>query len=88
MRTVGQYRLGAIIGYNAATPVKGRGSCIFFHIWGGPRSTTVGCTAMDAAELERFIAWLDRRKQPVVIQVPASVYPRLQNKLGLPLLER
>ncbi len=84
MRKVSQYRLGAIIGYNAAPPVKARGSCIFFHIWGGPRSTTVGCTAMDAAELEHFIAWLDRRQQPVVVQVPASAYSRLRNKLGLP----
>jgi D-alanyl-D-alanine dipeptidase len=88
MRNVGQYRLGAIIGYNAATPVKGRGSCIFFHIWGGPRSTTVGCTAMEAGELERFIAWLDRRRQPIVVQVPASVYSRVRDKLGLPPLDR
>jgi D-alanyl-D-alanine dipeptidase len=86
MRNVAQYRLGAIIGYNAAPPVKGRGSCIFFHIWGGPRSTTVGCTAMDAAELERFVAWLDRKRQPVVVQVPASVYNRIRGKWDLPEL--
>jgi L,D-peptidoglycan transpeptidase YkuD (ErfK/YbiS/YcfS/YnhG family) len=84
MRKVTQYRLGAIIGYNAAPPVKGRGSCIFFHIWNGPRSTTVGCTALDAAELERMLVWLDRRSQPVVLQVPAAVYRRLSGKLGLP----
>jgi L,D-peptidoglycan transpeptidase YkuD (ErfK/YbiS/YcfS/YnhG family) len=88
MRKVGQYRLGAIIGYNAAPPVKARGSCIFFHIWNGPRSTTVGCTALDAAELERLLEWLDPKSQPVVVQVPASVYPRLRDKLGLPLLNR
>jgi D-alanyl-D-alanine dipeptidase len=86
MRNVGQYRLGAIIGYNATPPMKGRGSCIFFHIWSGPRSTTVGCTAMDAGELERFIAWLDRRKQPVVVQVPASDYNRIRDKWNLPEL--
>lgn len=88
MRSVQQYRLGAIIGYNAAPPVKGRGSCIFFHIWKGPRSTTVGCTALDAAELERLLTWLDRKAQPVVVQLPASVYPRFRHKLGLPLLDR
>lgn len=88
MRKVGQYRLGAIIGYNAPTPVKGRGSCIFFHIWSGPRSTTVGCTAMDAGELERLLAWLDSRRQSVVVQVPASVYRRLRDKLELPYLDR
>lgn len=84
MRKVAQYRLGAIIGYNAAPPVKGRGSCIFFHIWAGPRSTTVGCTALDEGELERLIAWLDPKAQPLVVQVPASVYPRLRNSFGLP----
>ena len=84
MRKVGQYRLGAIIGYNATPPVRGRGSCIFFHIWAGPRSTTVGCTALDSAELERMIAWLDPRAHPVVVQVPAAAYPRLQNYRELP----
>jgi L,D-peptidoglycan transpeptidase YkuD (ErfK/YbiS/YcfS/YnhG family) len=88
MRKVGQYQLGAIIGYNAAPPVKARGSCIFFHIWNGPRSTTVGCTALDATELARLIEWLDRKSQPVVVQIPASVYPHLRQTLGLPLLER
>jgi L,D-peptidoglycan transpeptidase YkuD (ErfK/YbiS/YcfS/YnhG family) len=68
--------------------VKARRSCIFFHIWAGQRSTTVGCTALAATELERLVAWLDRRAQPVVVQVPASVYPRLRYKLGLPLLDR
>ncbi|MGH7616818.1 MAG: hypothetical protein ACREPM_06285, partial [Gemmatimonadaceae bacterium] len=33
MRTIDQYRLGVIVGYNAAPPMPGRGSCIFLHIW-------------------------------------------------------
>jgi len=36
MRQVAQYKIGVIVGYNAAPPVKGRGSCIFLHIWAGP----------------------------------------------------
>lgn len=88
MRNVSQYRLGAIIGYNAATPVKARGSCIFLHIWNGPHSTTVGCTAMDAGELERLLLWLDRRKQQMIVQLPTSAYTRMRNLLGLPFLER
>jgi len=83
MREVAQYRLGVIVGYNAAPPVKGRGSCIFFHIWGGPTSTTVGCTAMDATELKQLVAWLDPRRKPVVVQVPAGVYLRLRREWGL-----
>lgn len=87
MRRVAQYRMGVIVGYNASPPVKARGSCIFFHIWAGPRSTTVGCTALDAKELERLIAWLDPRARPVVVQVPASVYPLMRSEWALPALE-
>ena len=86
MRKVGQYRLGVIVGYNAQPPVKSRGSCIFFHIWAGPRSTTVGCTALDARELERLVAWLDPRARPVVVQVPAAVYSLMRIEWGLPTL--
>lgn len=85
MRRVAQYKLGVIVGYNATPPVKSRGSCIFFHIWAGPRSTTVGCTALDEKELERLVAWLDPRARPVVVQLPAAVYPRVQKDWGLPV---
>lgn len=84
MRQIGVYRLGAVIEYNASPPTKGRGSCVFFHIWGGPSSHTAGCTAMDAGELERLVAWLDPRARPVVLQVPLSVYERLRGEWGLP----
>lgn len=87
MRRVVQYRIGVIVGYNASPPVKARGSCIFFHIWAGPRSTTVGCTALDVKELERLLAWLDPRARPVVVQVPTAVYPLLQSEWALPALE-
>lgn len=87
MRQIGQYRLGVIIGYNAAPPVKARGSCIFFHIWGGPRSTTVGCTALDASELAQLVAWLDPRARPMVVQIPAAIYPHVRAEWGLPALE-
>ena len=84
MRRVAQYQLGVIVGYNASPPVKARGSCIFFHIWAGPHSTTVGCTALDVKELERLVAWLDPRARPIVVQVPAAVYPLVQQQWSLP----
>ena len=31
------------------------GSCIFLHVWSGPESTTVGCTAMAEPELAQLI---------------------------------
>lgn len=84
MRNVAQYREGAIIGYNSPRPVKGKGSCIFFHIWGGPRKPTVGCTAMDASQLNEFLTWLDPNAKPVVVQVPAAAYSRVAGMWGLP----
>jgi D-alanyl-D-alanine dipeptidase len=87
MRAVPVYRLGIIVDYNAAPTVKARGSCIFFHIWNGPRSTTVGCTALDAPELARLITWLDPRARPVVVQLPAAAYAALRSDWQLPALD-
>jgi D-alanyl-D-alanine dipeptidase len=84
MRTVGQYRLGVIVSYNAAPPVKGRGSCIFLHIWAGPRSTTAGCTALDVDQLQIVGAWLDDRRRPALVQLPAREYQRLKRNWALP----
>lgn len=86
MRSVTAYRIGVIVGYNAEPPIRGRGSCIFLHIWGGPRSTTVGCTAMDAGKLEALIQWLDRSKAPVLVQLTRSDYDRLRKGWSLPML--
>lgn len=87
MREVAQYRIGVVVGYNAgAARIPGRGSCIFLHIWGGPRSTTVGCTAFDAGELERVIAWLDPKARPVLVQFPRAQYERLRGSWTLPEL--
>jgi D-alanyl-D-alanine dipeptidase len=84
MRQIAQYRIGVIVGYNAAPPTRGRGSCIFLHIWGGPRSTTSGCTALDAEELGRVMEWLDPRRRPVIVQLPTSEYGRLRTRWNLP----
>ncbi|MEP6990882.1 MAG: hypothetical protein ABJA80_08145 [bacterium] len=84
MRQIGQYRLGVIVGYNAAPPLAGRGSCIFLHIWGGPHSTTAGCTALDAGELEALMRWLDAAHHPALVQLPAAEYERLREAWRLP----
>ena len=84
MRTIAQYRIGVIVSYNAAPPVKGRGSCIFLHIWAGPGSTTAGCTAFDADKLQIVGAWLDDRRRPVLVQLPAREYERLKRSWSLP----
>lgn len=84
MRQIDQYRLGVIVGYNAAPPRRGRGSCIFLHIWGGPSSTTAGCTAFDATRLEALMRWLDASRRPVLVQLPLTEYQRLQGAWRLP----
>lgn len=84
MRGVWQYEIGVIVGYNAAPPRRGRGSCIFLHIWDGPASHTAGCTAFDRDELRRVIAWLDPRRRPVLVQMPSGAYDALAAGWGLP----
>jgi D-alanyl-D-alanine dipeptidase len=84
MRRVDQYRIGVIVGYNADPPTRGRGSCIFLHIWNGPASTTAGCTAMDATKLRDVMLWLDRAKRPMLVQLPAVEYDRLRGAWRLP----
>jgi len=72
MRKVSAYVWGAVVNYN--TPAAaGKGSCIFLHVWGGPGSTTTGCTAMREEDLLTLLRWLDPAKNPRLVQFPASV---------------
>jgi D-alanyl-D-alanine dipeptidase len=84
MRTIRQYEMGVIVGYNAKPPVKGRGSCIFLHIWAGPASHTAGCTAFDEAKLRDLIAWLDPKKRPLLVQLTSKDYRNLRTRWSLP----
>ncbi len=83
MREIDQYRLGVLVGYNTA-PTRGRGSCIFLHIWKGPGSTTAGCTAFDAGALEALLRWLEPARRPTLVQLPDAAYRRLRGPWGLP----
>jgi D-alanyl-D-alanine dipeptidase len=84
MREVPQYKLGVIVGYNASLPVKGRGSCIFLHIWAGPDSHTAGCTAFDEGKVRAIMLWLDPRKRPLLVQLTADEYGKLRTSWKLP----
>jgi zinc D-Ala-D-Ala dipeptidase len=84
MRTVGQYEVGVIVGYNAMPPVKARGSCIFLHVWAGPESHTAGCTAFDGAKLRDLISWLDPEKRPLLVQLTTKDYATLRTRWRLP----
>ena len=84
MRRIDQYRLGVIVGYNAAPPLAGRGSCIFLHIWAGQGMPTSGCTAMPEQDLTEVVLWLDRARRPMLVQLPEGEYSRLRTAWRLP----
>jgi D-alanyl-D-alanine dipeptidase len=76
MRSIEQYRWGIVVNYN--TPPEPRhGSCIFLHIWSGPSSTTAGCTAMNQADLETLLHWLDPAANPRLVQYPRAQLPKM-----------
>ena len=84
MRTIGVYRLGVVVNYNVRPVRKGRGSCIFLHIWSAPGSPTAGCTAMPSPDLEMIVRWLDPSRDPMLVQLPVAQYARLRRAWALP----
>ena len=63
-----------------ATP--GAGSCIFFHVWRDPESSTVGCTAMPEPKLAQLIGGLDATA--VYVLLPRAEYEAFTALWGLP----
>lgn len=87
MLAVGQqYELGVFVAHNSEQ-IKGKGSCIFLHIWKDANSGTAGCTAMERANIEKIFAWIDNKKNPVLIQLPEDVYQGWQKVWKLPKLK-
>ena len=82
-----EYDLGVFVAYNSYPANKGRGSCIFLHIWESPGDATSGCTAMSREDLERIVAWLDPKKNPYLIQMPESAYKHYEKTWKLPNLK-
>jgi D-alanyl-D-alanine dipeptidase len=62
--------------------LHGKGSCIFLHVWGGPDSTTSGCTAMDKVKLQRLLETIDTNTLYVLL--PKADYEALAPSWGLP----
>ena len=82
-RLVEPSRLGAVIGHNWVQ-VPGAGSCIFLHVWEGADVPTSGCTAMAEGQMLRVLRWIDRSKNPMLVQLPAAEYRRLAGPWKLP----
>jgi len=74
--TGSHYRLAVDLAHNPQG-VPGAGSCIFLHVWSGVRAGTAGCTVLRLADLRGLVRWLDAAAQPVLLQAPAGVAPRL-----------
>jgi D-alanyl-D-alanine dipeptidase len=79
------YRLVVVVQHNDP-PEPGAGSCIFLHQRRGPGSTTAGCTAFDAKDLDSLVGWLDPDAAPVLVQLPRAEYERRRAEWGLPPL--
>lgn len=86
MHTIPLYEIGLVINHNYPIIVAGAGSAIFMHIWRGDESGTGGCTAMQKKHLEHIMNWLDRDKNPLIVQLPFESYKKLQSKWNLPAL--
>lgn len=78
-----QYELGIVVAHNKHQ-VKKRGSCIFIHVQKSKDASTAGCTSMSLKNIKRIVNWLDKSKNPILIQVPKSklnqikkLYPEL-----------
>ena len=63
------YEYGVWVLYNSAPVTAGDGSCIFIHIWRNENSGTAGCTAMAEENILKLIHWLDKKKNPVLLQI-------------------
>lgn len=67
-----QYELGIIVAHNQ-NAIKQRGSCIFLHVKKNKDVPTAGCTSMSLQEIKDIALWLDKEKNPILIQIPKSL---------------
>lgn len=78
------YKYGIFVDYNVKPARPGEGSCIFMHIWSKSTAPTSGCTAMTEGDILKLIGFLDKSKNPVLIQVPQSEYHKMRLLYKLP----
>ncbi len=78
------YKFGIFVDYNVKPAIPNMGSCIFMHIWSGSNKPTAGCTAMKESDILKLIDFLDKKKNPILVQVPQSEYSKLKGMYKLP----
>lgn len=84
VRSDGLFDWALVVRHNNGDVQKGAGSCVFLHIWRGPKQPTAGCTAMAQENIETVLRWLDGEKNPVLVQLPEAVYAEVRADWGLP----
>jgi L,D-peptidoglycan transpeptidase YkuD (ErfK/YbiS/YcfS/YnhG family) len=82
-----KYTLGVFVAYNTYPVERGRGSCVFLHVWKDANSATEGCTSMERRNLERIVAWLSPAKNPYLVQMPSDIYEKRRKTWKLPKLK-
>ena len=80
-----QYELGIMVAHNSEA-IEKRGSCIFLHVKKEEDAPTAGCTSMNLEKIQKIASWLDKSKEPILIQIPKSsteeilkLYPQLKD---------
>jgi L,D-peptidoglycan transpeptidase YkuD (ErfK/YbiS/YcfS/YnhG family) len=61
------YKYGIVVEYNTKGSVPGAGSAIFFHVWGGPATSTAGCVATSEPDMVHLLQWLDPDLNPLTV---------------------
>ncbi len=65
----------------------GCGSLIFLHVWQNSDTLTTGCTAMSEQDVLTTLAWLEKNKNPVILQLPVAEYQKVAKNWGLPEID-
>jgi D-alanyl-D-alanine dipeptidase len=78
------YKFGIFVDYNVNPAKPQAGSCIFMHIWSGSNSPTAGCTAMKEGDILKLINFLDKSKNPILVQAPLAEYEKMKRFYKLP----
>jgi D-alanyl-D-alanine dipeptidase len=83
-RADGLFDWGVVVQQNAPEVQKGSGSCVFLHVWRGPKRPTAGCTAMARDHIQETLRWLDPSLGPILVQLPEPVFRSVRAAWGLP----
>ena len=72
-----QYELGIVVDHNKKQG-KLRGSCIFLHVEKFKGAGTAGCTSMSLENIKKIVHWLNKTKNPILIQVTKKELPQIK----------